>query len=463
MWQDHYDDVSKDVFSENCLYSVTIHLPAPHTWEGMRDSSQSLDDSSRSPELIVSRHDAESKKLFWSKAVPLGSELPDDIPFHGFRSRSLVTNDGRTVVVWIQIFPNRPTLYIFSKDSAAALDSWDLLAILPPRSDEQFDFDWFIAHDSLELLGRVNARDLYALWIRPMNRWVVIPLDEPAFRIPSPAETEELHRQMLRRCRQTVERYEAREGCKEKSREPIDFLDVSNAYHFIALNGDPTDRPAAERLLTKPLLGGFHPCPPLGFPGVRPFLSFASSERALGVELLTNWAKPKAEEPNAGAPQETFFGAIAGVIRFPFPLPNPPGRLLLKVTPVLEEREAKGLSPICIEFQLPEDRPSPWSRRKSPRPNELSFQVGTLSAGEYRLQAVWERHSRMQEPHWVEREATPNSKGGAYESRESEKLPVHRGEVIEGIRLECIHRTSADPSLYANDLVHPRHSYGPLQ
>lgn len=452
-----------EAFSENKKFSVEI-------------STAQLD----KPLLTVFRHEEEVKQHVWTRSLAAkGEEEEDDsfqsrIPFQVHSFRTLVSDDGKTVVLRARHHqPEMPALRVLTQGGGDK--SYEVDEIRDLLSAEWQDWQ---APQCLEFFLENEKPPVYAIWFPPEAEWVVLDLEQLTLRKANTASATALDALALPRARE-IARQTRPTGLKkllqpvmQKAAEWVPSLMPPNqqqsqfyergeaAYRFLAHKKDPGDRKLIEELLEAELQRSVNFGP--GY-GEAPMIhvGLTSRERAIADELLAKWdSKQGAAATQDEDPVTPFvpnsngkmLSGISGQVYLPFGAPTNAGSIWIYLIPgrVSQDKWA-GESSVRKVWHDPEDhrRMMGPMMRGEPEPfDQVSFFFNTLEPGEYRVKAVWDRRPPN---------TTPNGKvicvpeAGDYESVESETLKLAGGQSMNGIVLNCTNRVGQAEEYFAAD------------
>jgi hypothetical protein len=431
--------------------------------------------------LSIFRMEAGGKRLFWSRK--LVAEDEEDSTGLG-EYRIVLSNDGERVVLVPEGSEDNVLRLVTREGLDRNFDSGDVLLLLENHlneaSEEELNFG---SENFLDVLLDRATPPIYGMWLPPINQWLALDLQNGVLKLAESAQKITLDQIAARKARQMIEHQRPRVlrkvlgPVKEKAAKILPGLISTNqlsdealpeiAYLFLAEAKQPGDRKYFEELLQTPLSSG-------GEASMDGDCRVWSRERSLGDVLLSEWeSNSLASSVLSSRPESEsalkHLGEIRGAVKLPFPLPERPGNLFIYLFPavtgpgdwaksasvvkaavVLEGAVVPGMPPIS----KPPRPPSRWRDLR----DEFGFSFSTLTPGEYKLKAVWDRRPPLGN---TSGDSPVRPSPGDYESAESSAIKVGAGEVVTNITLFCTNRVGkAEEYFSADDIWKSQHPLG---
>jgi hypothetical protein len=467
--------------SENGLYSADITSTAPN-------------------EIIVGihRHDGDVKIFSWSKKVPWNGANATITAFPWIRR--YISNDGATVILHNQQFPQESWMWI----SRAAPE---------PVRFYPHDFDRFLGQSPLQRYANrygprpeilqflFEAQGVHAIWFAQLDKWLTIDLKTGALKLPesnladaiSPSPSKQLKTETwlkppsedvvallkseaTRRSLEAVRKHQPAaiktmlQPLQEKLGEFIPSLkpsvqsrllslsESSAGYLFLARHKVPAAEKYIRKLLEMPIDqnfsgSSFGASPNSGFQ----FMVF-SQERQLGdtawriwndieVKPNVNFAPPLHLDRNSH-----YLGGVRGTLRLPMVRPDTkPGVVWIYLIPAAVRAGDWPDSSDLVKLvcQLEQFGAIFRGRPRGFQFDSFDYSFATITPGEYRLKAVWDRRPPFADANSAASTAIPAP--GDYESAESEPFTIAANATLAGPELFCTNRVGQADTYYAAD------------
>ena len=433
----------------------------------------------------VYRNDPDSRTLLWSAPIDhdsASSPMAAFVPTMGSFAPTtfLLSNDGQAVVMRDGISYGDEQIFLITKSGRKTFSSAEiskLLGIEMPSFDQevadpstmQAFFEGIGAVQAgFELLLTLENRTYYCAWMPQQSAWLLGNFADLTLTKPDRARQQQISRLARERALQLIRKHQpggvaqALQSLRSKAASVLPGFDQVNdsslslyqaeeAYAFIASLRNPADKKYLDQLLAWPIEG---------LQDIDSLLSgqFVSEERAIGDQLLARWngLTNQTEFPALSygiyiSGQLHYLAGVHGTIELPIPVPDENGDLFLYLIPahLPEDKWQQNSSVLAFLIRLHDPTttaPFPVSMPDSMKGAEtIPFALSTLTPGDYRIQAVWDRRPPY---------ANPQERGwpfpGDYTSAE---IPVKltAGGRLEDLRIDCTNRVGEAAQYYAAD------------
>jgi hypothetical protein len=489
------------VLAFHCTF--TIHGAVVTTTANQRSENGlfSADISSTAPnEIIVGihRHDDDVKTFSWSKKVPWNGANATITAFPWIKR--YISNDGETVILhnqqqfrnewWVWISKNGEPVRYYPHD----LDRW--LGQRSTSINPRYANPYATRPETLQFV--FDAKGVHALWVPSLDKWLTIDLKTGALNAPAvnlgeaistlplnaprtgvwlkpPSEdlVSVLNAEATRRSLAAVRRHQPTaiktmlRPIQEKlgefiaslkpSQSQLALSECSAAYLFLARHKVPEGEKYIRKLLEMPIeqTPGNTGLTASG-PELRFQFSVSSNERMLGDMAWRYWNDIAVNVPtvNSGYAFDQdrsthYLGGVRGSVRLPIVRPDTkPGTVWVYLIPagIKSNEWAKSRSVVTLVCQLDSGPASPRRFPGQFQFDSFDYRFSTISPGEYRLKAVWDRRPPFAPPEGI---ALPEP--GDYESVESAPFTISTNSTAVGLDLLCTNKVGQAETYYAAD------------
>lgn len=438
------------------------------------------------PLLAVFKHDGDATALLWSRSL-VNKDEPEGIGAFpgGGGVRKRVSNDGGLVILQAEnYFPDDAAIRVLTQKGGDTNITFEELEAALSEFQDGSDFSSRTGiADALDLFLEDEKPRLFAFWVSSVDKWLAVNLDKGALTVAAGPLAKRLDAAGLLKAREIVRVdqpgavREMINTLKQKVSEIAPNLVAAptgpdrreeythNAYRFLASRKNSEDKDYIKNLLAEKLSPSFG-----GSSDGLSVMGAMSSDRALGDELLAKW-EGKAGPAENGEDEESsfehgtqkklhYFGGLSGTLYLPFRAPDNSGSLWIYLFPASATRDwakAEGLVKLSMELNrsaMPMFAPAAL--------HHLAFYFDTLTPGEYKLKAVWDKRPPTADANSPEAVAIPSP--GDYETSESQVFRVAAGQRIENIALHCTNRVGTAVKFFAEDdawaAAHPESDSG---